>query len=320
MLKIHKLCECLPEMDETSFKELKDSIERNGQRQPIVTVGNEILKGRHRYRACIELGVPPAIRAYDPERDGISMTEAVIDEDLRRRHLSPGQRAAVFASLMQHLEEFEDEEEQPEDEPAKKPEVEHPEEQPEEQPEVEQPAGQTASEEDGVGEDLAKSKIEKEAHEAGVSVDSLNKAKQVLKSRPDLIKRVIDKEISLNQAKKIMQSEDPGVEQERAEAADILAEELGNEFSEAIRDKTILKGDELKAFVALSAALRGQIQDLIVENWKVSDAVKYVRGYYLQQDTIGDMINRFNQIGKEASKVIVDGYEITVKKAKEGEK
>ena len=38
------------------------------------------------------------------------------------------------------------------------------------------------------------------------------------------------------------------------------------------------------------------------------------------QDTIGDMINRFLKIGKATSKIIVDGYEITVRKAKEGAK
>tara|TARA_R110000782_G_scaffold12895_4_gene38134 strand:+ start:1537 stop:2541 length:1005 start_codon:yes stop_codon:yes gene_type:complete len=334
MLKIHKLCECLPEMESQAFEELKNSIAKNGQRKPIITIGNEILMGRHRYKACSELGIPPHIRAYDPERDGANLTETVIDDDLRRRHLSPGQRAAVYAVLMQYAaEEVVDTPEQTDGEPAAPAEAADPADEADDLDiefkngggtGVSTDAGKdktkTDSEQDGVGDDHAEGKLEKAAREAGVSPNTLSQAKQVLKSRPDLIKKVIDKEMTLNQAKQLMKSEDPAVAQDRAEAADILSEELGDEFTAAIRDNTILKGDELKEFIKISAALRAQVQDLIVESWKVTDAVKYVRGLYLQQDTIGDMINRFIQIGKATSKIVVDGYEVTVRKAKEGSK
>lgn len=335
-------------MEGQAFEELKNSIAKNGQRKPIITIGNEILMGRHRYKACTELGIPPHIRAYDPERDGANLTETVIDDDLRRRHLSPGQRAAVYAVLMQYAaEEVVDEPEQTDGEPADESddldiefkEVKEINDRMNEDEKaidekldraidggtgVSTDAGKdktkTDSEQDGVGDDHAEGKLEKAAREAGVSPNTLSQAKQVLKSRPDLIKKVIDKEMTLNQAKQLMKSEDPAVAQERAEAADILSEELGDEFTAAIRDNTILKGDELKEFIKISAALRAQVQDLIVESWKVTDAVKYVRGMYLQQDTIGDMINRFIQIGKATSKIVVDGYEVTVRKAKEGSK
>ena len=321
-------------MESQAFEELKNSIAKNGQRKPIITIGNEILMGRHRYKACSELGIPPHIRAYDPERDGANLTETVIDDDLRRRHLSPGQRAAVYAVLMQYAaEEVVDTPEQTDGEPAAPAEAADPADEADDLDiefkngggtGVSTDAGKdktkTDSEQDGVGDDHAEGKLEKAAREAGVSPNTLSQAKQVLKSRPDLIKKMIDKEMTLNQAKQLMKSEDPAVAQDRAEAADILSEELGDEFTAAIRDNTILKGDELKEFIKISAALRAQVQDLIVESWKVTDAVKYVRGLYLQQDTIGDMINRFIQIGKATSKIVVDGYEVTVRKAKEGSK
>ncbi len=58
-LEIHPLAEMLPEMDDKDYAILKHDIEAVGQQEPIVLYEAKILDGRHRYRACRELGIKP---------------------------------------------------------------------------------------------------------------------------------------------------------------------------------------------------------------------------------------------------------------------
>lgn len=61
---IHEAAELFPSMSDEEFEGLKNSIAENGLREAIVAVDNLIIDGRHRYRACLELGVNPKILAY----------------------------------------------------------------------------------------------------------------------------------------------------------------------------------------------------------------------------------------------------------------
>ena len=61
---IHPVPQLFPGMTDKEFAELKASISRDGQLQAIVTDGNEILDGRHRFRACLELGIEPRVIQY----------------------------------------------------------------------------------------------------------------------------------------------------------------------------------------------------------------------------------------------------------------
>jgi hypothetical protein len=324
----HPIANCLPLMDQEAYDQLKASIDQHGQRKPIITIGNLILAGRHRFRACQELKLPPIIREYDPERDGSHPAAYVIDEDLLRRHLSPGQRAAVHVELTKLIEiEVTDETDEavpPVGAISKDPAAEQPSNVTDiktvEKTTTKTTSGKTASEEDGAGKETAAKKLAKDAQASGVSEDSLKKAKQLLEGRPDLFDKVKNGKLSLHAAKQQMKAEDPAVSQERQEACDLMAEELGDEFGSAVRDGTLLPGTELKAFVACSVALRANIQELIVKGWSVHDAVKYHKGLYLKEDTIADLILRFNALGKATSKIVVEGFEITIKKAKPNQK
>ena len=95
-LKIHPLCAMFPEMDEAAFNELVADIGANGLIHPIVTLGNKILDGRHRWRACKQLGVKPETIKYE----GDDAQEFVIDKNRRRRHLSETQLAAWAATMV----------------------------------------------------------------------------------------------------------------------------------------------------------------------------------------------------------------------------
>jgi len=95
-MKFHPVCELFPEMSPCEFQALVDDIRANGLREPIIRAGDEIVDGRHRYRACREAQVTPRFVEWNGETD---ITRLVISLNLRRRHLSESQRAMVAARL-----------------------------------------------------------------------------------------------------------------------------------------------------------------------------------------------------------------------------
>ncbi len=62
--EIHPLAHRMPEMADTEFNLLKESIQRDGLLQPVVVYEGKILDGRHRYRACRELQIVPQFVKY----------------------------------------------------------------------------------------------------------------------------------------------------------------------------------------------------------------------------------------------------------------
>lgn len=62
--KIHPAANSFPVMDSNRFAELKADIEARGQIEPITICDGKILDGRHRYRACQELGIKPKTRQF----------------------------------------------------------------------------------------------------------------------------------------------------------------------------------------------------------------------------------------------------------------
>jgi len=94
-MKLHKYCELIPAMSKEEFNALKASISRDGLIVPIVMLGDEILDGRHRYQACMELGLEPETECYqgkDPFSYAISLNAT-------RRHLNQSQRAMLATDI-----------------------------------------------------------------------------------------------------------------------------------------------------------------------------------------------------------------------------
>lgn len=95
-MECHPYCLAIPEMSEQEYQELKGDIAGSGQLEPIVLFAGQILDGRHRYRACLELGIEPWFKEFDgPD----SLLDYVVSANLRRRHLTESQRAMAMASL-----------------------------------------------------------------------------------------------------------------------------------------------------------------------------------------------------------------------------
>lgn len=75
---------------------LRDDIKANGLREPITTYDEQILDGRHRFRACEMANVEPR---FEELPAGVNPFGFVISKNLHRRQLTTAQRAIVAARI-----------------------------------------------------------------------------------------------------------------------------------------------------------------------------------------------------------------------------
>jgi hypothetical protein len=94
-MQLHPLCTLFPRMSGYEFDCLKLDIQENGQREPIITHEGMILDGGNRYAACVELGIEPSLMKFG----GDNLATYVLSANLHRRHLTPGQQAAIVACV-----------------------------------------------------------------------------------------------------------------------------------------------------------------------------------------------------------------------------
>lgn len=92
---LHPLCTLFPRMVGAEYENLKSDIQINGLRTPITTYDGMILDGGNRYRACVDLGIRPMFDKYV----GSDLSSFVLTSNLHRRHLTPGQQAAIVACV-----------------------------------------------------------------------------------------------------------------------------------------------------------------------------------------------------------------------------
>jgi ParB-like chromosome segregation protein Spo0J len=95
LYEIHPLANIFPEMQVDSYICLREDIRRHGQFEPIRLYEGKVIDGRHRLRACIELGIAPQVKT-ETSNELISL---VISLNLHRRHLSETQRGMIAAKL-----------------------------------------------------------------------------------------------------------------------------------------------------------------------------------------------------------------------------
>ena len=94
---LHPAAEIFPVMDEVAFAALAADIAAHGQREPILILDGQVIDGRHRLRACEQLGIDPQVREVSTN-DG-DPYGLVVSLNLHRRHLTESQRAWVAARL-----------------------------------------------------------------------------------------------------------------------------------------------------------------------------------------------------------------------------
>ncbi|HEY4313217.1 MAG TPA: hypothetical protein VGN12_27445 [Pirellulales bacterium] len=91
--QVHPFCEILPEPEDEQFDVLCDDIRKHGIQTNVIVYENKILDGRCRSAAAKIVGCPvPEEEFVGTDVDAILL---VFSKNLARRHLNPGQRAAM---------------------------------------------------------------------------------------------------------------------------------------------------------------------------------------------------------------------------------
>ncbi|REK56648.1 MAG: hypothetical protein DWQ49_09770 [Bacteroidetes bacterium] len=102
-LPIHDYCNMFPQMDDSDYDRLVQSIKDNGfmEDEPVICVreGDDgdfyVLDGRNRLNAALDVGIEPVFKEYIGE-DALNF---VVSRNLSRRHLTTGQKAALASKL-----------------------------------------------------------------------------------------------------------------------------------------------------------------------------------------------------------------------------
>lgn len=101
-MESHPDAAIFPLMEGSEFQELVEDIRKNGLLDPVVMLDGKVLDGRNRVRACQEAGV--SIRHKEAQLNGLTPMEYVVSENVRRRHLTASQRAAMAVTVMPRLQ------------------------------------------------------------------------------------------------------------------------------------------------------------------------------------------------------------------------
>lgn len=96
----HPAAELFPMMPSDQYKAFKEDIRKNGFQQDIVLYKGQILDGRNRYKAAVELDMLDDLPIAEMDDDTeIDPFQWVISRNLHRRHLNESQRAKIAAKL-----------------------------------------------------------------------------------------------------------------------------------------------------------------------------------------------------------------------------
>lgn len=192
--ELHPLCTLFPRVTGAEFDALVADIRANGLRQPIVIHDGMVLDGGNRYRACIEAGVDPKFVPFDGE----SAVAFVLSANLHRRHLSPGQQAAIVASAQDWAK-------------------------------AHTHGGDKKSDQAAT---LPLDSVAKRAAESGASERTQRMADKVARQAPELAKKVAHGEISLPKAVEQIENK-PAKKEKRSFQASAPAADVAQELEEA---------------------------------------------------------------------------------------
>ncbi len=101
-MEIHPHAEIVPRMLPRKYRDLKTSIGQRGQYDPIIVTREEpprIIDGRHRYWACLELGLRPKFALLE---EGLDPLEFVVDKQDLHKELNKSQRVLFGYRMSRH--------------------------------------------------------------------------------------------------------------------------------------------------------------------------------------------------------------------------
>ena len=98
MYQPHEIANIWPTMSDDDYHRLKASVAEEGLLEPIWLYEDQVLDGRHRQRACVDLNIVPDYRTYDGH-DPLGFAFAL---NSARRHLTTEQKAALAVSMKEY--------------------------------------------------------------------------------------------------------------------------------------------------------------------------------------------------------------------------
>lgn len=104
-MQAHPAANLFPMMNDDEYAALVADIHQHGQRDPIWTLDGQIIDGRNRWSACRDLGIQAITREYTGATDMPSLINFVVSLNLKRRHLTSSQCAALATDIEKVLAE-----------------------------------------------------------------------------------------------------------------------------------------------------------------------------------------------------------------------
>ena len=99
--KVHAVANLFPILAGQAYSELRQSLEQNGQQQPIILYNGVLLDGRNRLKILLELGKQPVFEEYN---GSLAPDEYILTANLFRRHLTDEQRTMVTTEALKWKE------------------------------------------------------------------------------------------------------------------------------------------------------------------------------------------------------------------------
>lgn len=96
-LPVHPVAEMYPLMPEDAYEEFKEDIRLHGQYDDIIVSNGVLIDGRHRLRACLELGIEPRWSELPKSENAKTW---IASHNQHRRHMTTGQRAMTADKIV----------------------------------------------------------------------------------------------------------------------------------------------------------------------------------------------------------------------------
>lgn len=191
-MELHPLCTLFPRVGGDEFRSLVDDIRANGLRHPIIVYDGMILDGGNRYRACAEAGIVPEYEEFT----GADAVAYVMSTNLHRRHMTPGQSAAIVALAQDWAKA----------QPAYRPEK--------------------------AGNVTGLSTVESRAKQSGASDKTQRNADKVAKAAPGLARQVAHGEVTLPKAVETVEGKAKKAKKIEKKAEEEIKDELDAAFAD----------------------------------------------------------------------------------------
>jgi len=291
----HPLSLVMPDMTPAEFQSLTDSIRQDGQLEEIILHEGKILDGRHRYQACINLGLNPVMREYDTMIDGNSPANFVLSKNLWRRHLSISQRAVVAAEIKPFFEA--------------------------------EAAARQAAAQIQPGSNVipmvepaaeAGRSAEKAAELLGVSESSVKRAAAIVEADPALAADVKAGKVTVTKAAKKVASKKAASgllegEFAKKEALEKITKDHGEEFGKALmRGDVLKKAKDFDDFMTLDVDDQNKVKELVLARWTVRKALDFLSGIPTEETKIKDLMLRLNAQTKKKLAWTVGAFTVSI--------